>query len=438
MYDVIVIGGGPGGYRAAMELGKHSKSVLLIEKANVGGVCLNEGCIPTKSLLNSSKNGLAQCECQKKKTNDVKKLLSGLSYQFKRFGIAIVIGEAYIEGKRGDYFLVSADNVEYLCKKIIIATGSSNIIPPVPGLKEALDQGVAVDSTAFLKNLNEYPDNVVILGAGVIGIEFATILSNFGKKVVILEKTNNILGGRLGADSVNILSEALKKGNVLIKTGVNIEEIDGNTLIYQNTLSNTFDELSFDLIVIATGRKPNLKSYGLLNFGIDEDGHCLETNEKCETKIPGIYAVGDVNGKAMLAHAAFKESEVAVSNIIGSTESVNYQSMPYVVFSNPEVAFAGLSEKECQSMGLRYYAKKCSMSYSSMYSILNPNRQGLCKLLFDEKDIIIGAELVGNGCSEMIFVLADMIGRSETIDDIRRKIYPHPSLIEVIKEAVNS
>lgn len=434
MYDVIIIGGGPAGYRAALNLSKRNKRVLLIEKNKLGGTCLNEGCIPTKSILNSSHESISFNELVFKRDEDVKKLFRGLTYQIDNSGIDYINGEATIVAKNDNGVVVNTNDKEYCGENLIIATGSKQSVPNIDGLKDALDSGFAITNKELLSRQNDFPDKIAIIGGGVIGIEFATFLSNIGKKVTIFEYMPRLMNGLLDDDVETLLIDSLKKKGVNIVLNAKVQEID-NGIIYE--LNGEYNEFECDMVVLATGRVANVDGLGLDKIAISFQ-KCILTDECCKTNILGVYACGDVNGRSMLAHVAYKEAEVAADNICGINSSINYDNIPSVVFSDPEVAISGLSERECQTRGIDYYIKKCSMNYSSMYSIKNPSQKGLCKLIFNKNDELIGAQLIGNGASELIFVLYDMIDRKETVDFIKNKIYPHPSIVEIIKETLVS
>lgn len=431
-FNTIVIGGGPAGYRSALELAKKNKSVLMIEFDGLGGTCLNEGCIPTKSLLFSSQQkDISHSDMLKKKNNDVKKLQNGLLYQIKNSNIKTLRGYANIIGKEDDGFVVMVDNENYVGDHLIIATGSKTYIPNIPGLEKAMKIGLAITSKEVLKNDVELKNKIAIIGGGVIGIELAFYFSNIGKEVTILESKRSILHGLVDSDIIDILEEKMKSLGINIISDISIEEV-GDSIVY--SANGNYYELECEQMVVATGRIPSFDKKGIDAINVISDKSII-TNEKCETNIPGVYACGDVNGKLMLAHVAYKEAEVAVSNICGESMTINYNSMPSVVFSNPEIAFSGYTEEDCLKKGIEYSVSKCSMLFSSIYSIKYGNQKGFCKLIFNKSEQLIGAELVGNGSSELIFILSDYIEQGITRSEICKKVFPHPSIVEIIKEA---
>ena len=434
MYDVIIIGGGPAGYRAALTLAKKQKSVLLIEKNKLGGTCLNEGCIPTKSILFSSSQHMSFNQIIEKRDGDINKLLKGLTFQVNHSGVECIYGTAIIQGKDGSNFIVSVDDKQYIGESLIIATGSRNKSPIIEGLDNSFKNGFAITSSEFLTRKESFPDNIAIIGGGVIGLEFATFLSNLGKTVKVFEYTNHILNNCADDDVESLILSSLQKSNIEVLLHSDIQEIDEGIVYKYN---GQYLEYDCDLVVVATGRAANIENLGLEKIAVKAE-KCIITNYNSQTNIPNVYACGDVNGKSMLAHVAYKEAEVAVDNICGINSSIDYDCIPSVVFANPEIAFVGLSEKECEKRNIKHYVKKCSMYYSSMYSIKNANQNGVCKMIFDSNDVLIGAQLIGNGSSELIFVLADMIERKETIDTIKNKVYPHPSIVEIVKETIDS
>lgn len=434
-YDVIVLGGGPAGYRAALDLDKVGKTVLLIEEKNVGGTCLHRGCIPTKSLLNSVKNSNAAFnlpEIAHKKMKDINQLYRGLSFRIQHSGVTLLTGRGKI--KNAVDICVTVGENEYYANNLIIATGSSSSKLEIEGLKEAFAAGKVVYSDEFL-NFEDYPENIIVVGGGVIGIEFASYLSKLGKNVKILEYRDNILCDVLDDDVRDIFVNELKKRGISIETGIEIQEIDGSDIIYKKNA--IYEECSAELIIFAVGRKPNTDDIGVEECGIDMWKDCIVVDEFCRTCQPNVYACGDVIGKSMLAHTAYREAEVAVSNICGIKAEMNYDAIPSAIYSDPEVAVVGMTENNCKQRNILYYVKKASMLYSSRYLIEHGDCPGICKLVFRKTGELIGAQMVGNGSSEIVFTLADMIFNKLTEKDIREKIYPHPSTIEIIKEVIS-
>ena len=284
-----------------------------------------------------------------------------------------------------------SDSADY----IIIATGSDNKYLDIKGIQDAVISKKAVYSDGFL-TLEVYPQEITIIGAGIVGIEFASYLNMIGKKVCILESQKSILNGMLDNDVNTIFIKELNKQGIEILTNIHIEEVDGGTIIYKK--GDEYEECTSDLVVIAGGRIANIENIGLDDAEIKTDGKFVIVDEYCCTSNKKVYACGDVIGKSMLAHTAYREAEVVTDNICGINRKMEYYAIPSVIYSNPEIAVVGRTENELKNSKIKYYVK------------------------------------VGNGSSEIIFTLANMILNKQTETDIRNMIFPHPSNIEIIKE----
>jgi len=439
-FDAIIIGGGPAGYHAAMELSKNGKAVVVVEASGLGGTCLHRGCIPTKSLLYCAKHierNYDEKLINSKKKSDIQRLYKGLKYQIQQCGVKIIQGRGKLTSDRekNNLVCIEVDKEKYYADYVIITTGSDYKNLDIKGVQEAIALKRAVYSDAFLE-LEKYPDNITIIGAGVVGIEFASFLNMIGKKVCILESQKYILSGMLDDDVNALFIQELVRRGIEIITDIYIEEVDNSSVIYKK--NNEYEEYTSDLIVIASGRKANIEDIGLESAEVAVDAGYIWVDEHCCTSDKKIYACGDVIGKSMLAHSAYREAEVAVDNICGKDQKMDYSAIPITVYSNPEIATAGKTENELRKDKIKYYVKKKSMLYSSRYSIEHSEFPGLCKLIFDDTGVLVGAQMVGNGSSEIVFTLADMILTSQTERDIRNEIFPHPSIIEIIKETACS
>lgn len=434
--DVIIIGGGPAGYHAAIELSKTGKEVVIVEASKIGGTCLHKGCIPTKSMLYCAKQinkNFTQEYINLKKISDIQRLYKGLCGQIQQNAIKIIEGKGKIavDKENNNLLCIEANHERYYADYIIIATGSDNKYLDIKGIQDAVISKKAVYSDGFL-TLEVYPQEITIIGAGIVGIEFASYLNMIGKKVCILESQKSILNGMLDDDVNTIFIKELNKQGIEILTNIHIEEVDGGTIIYKK--GDEYEECTSDLVVIAGGRIANIENIGLDDAEIKTDGKFVIVDEYCCTSNKKVYACGDVIGKSMLAHTAYREAEVVTDNICGINRKMEYYAIPSVIYSNPEIAVVGRTENELKNSKIKYYVKKKSMLYSSRYAIENSECPGLCKLIFDVDKVLIGAQMVGNGSSEIIFTLANMILNKQTETDIRNMIFPHPSNIEIIKE----
>lgn len=437
MYDLIVIGGGPGGYSGALEAVKYGKKVLLIEKESLGGVCLNHGCIPTKSLLNSAK--------LYKKSSKIEHLgieISGIKYNFDRANhwkesvvstlrdnltslliqkkIEVVTGVAILE-KSGS---VCVGNDIYIGKKILLATGSSPSIPPIEGI----DNPFVLTSREILQ-LDKRPETLTIIGGGVIGVEFASYFSSIGTEVTIIEMDKRILPN-MDKRTAKILEKSL---NVTYHFNATVSKIDNNCLTFiEGDKSFT---ISSDVILLATGRVPNIKEFKEL--GIVEN-RAVKVNNKMETDIPGIYAVGDVTGLSLLAHSATYMAEIAVKNMYGEDIDIDLSVIPSVVYSDPELAGVGLGQDQAKKKGLKIIKNNFRLNQNGRYLAEDGKDDGLCSIIVDKDSMkIIGVHLVGTGVSEVLSSGIIAVKKGLTIDEFKAIVFPHPSLSEVVKDTLS-
>jgi dihydrolipoamide dehydrogenase len=440
MYDLIIIGGGPGGYISAERAGAMGKTVLLIEKAHLGGVCLNAGCIPTKTLLHSSKLyaqtakmadygvtvenplfDLTKAMAWKGKVIDT--LRKGIAYQMKRFGVEVLNAEATLK----DFNTVVADGKEYKGSNIILATGSSPFLPPIPGL-----DGDAVMTSTEILNIETMPESVIIIGGGYIGMEFASFFGNLGKKVTVVEMMDEIIPF-MDAQFSSLLRKSLKQVDFTL--GARVEKIEGKSLTYSK--DGKQETIKADIILASLGRKPNLEGTGFKEAGLDIGKQGIVVNEKMQTNLPGVYAIGDVTGKSLLAHSASRMGEVAVANMFGSRDRMRYHAVPWVVFTSPEVAGCGMSEEDAKNEGLEVEAAMMQMRASGRYLAEHAHERGICKVVADKKNgKILGVHMLGSGCSEMIFGAALMIESELRVKDIKEIVFPHPTVSEIMRDTI--
>ena len=440
MYDLIILGAGPGGYVAAERAGEKGMSVLLIEKAKVGGVCLNEGCIPTKTLLNSAKHyshtldstmfgvhsvgasfNLEEAQVWKNKVVETNR--KGILYLMDKYGVDLVYGTGIFND---DGSIQVGDN-NYAGKDIIIASGSSPFMPPIPGA----DSNAVLDSTALLE-ITKVPSSLVVIGGGVIGLEFASFFSMLGVKVDIIEMMDEI-APFMEPEFAKSMRRAMKK--VKFHLGAKVESIEGNKVNFVR--KGKEQQLETEIILMAVGRKPNLTDIGLEKLGIELNRTGIVVDEKMATSRSGIYAIGDVIGKSLFAHSASRMAEVVVNNITGEVDSLDYDIVPWAVYTHPEAASCGLTEAVAEKRGINIKTATLQMRISARYYAENGMTPGLCKVVVDgDTDKIIGIHLLGSPCSEMIFGAALMMQSGMTTSDIKHTIFPHPSVSEVIRETV--
>ena len=449
LFDLIVIGGGPGGYLAAERAAHGGLKVLLFEKRSLGGVCLNEGCIPSKALLNSAKTYEHALHAQDygvsctgvtidqkaviaRKARVVRTLVSGVKGKMKAAGVTVVMEEATIQGKDGEAFVVSAGGKTYGGKQLIIATGSSNAVPPLPGLRENLGDFVLTNREVL--ELQEIPKEFVVIGGGVIGLEMASYYSTVGSKVTVIEMLDHIAGAT-DREISSMLQKELEKKGITFLLGHKVQSVEPGK-VWAETPSGEKICVNADKVLLSIGRRANCTGLGLENIGVAFDRGITTDALGC-TNVPGVYAIGDVNGHHMLAHTAYREAEVAVSNILGKPDMTRYHANPSVIYTHPEIASVGKTEEECKDKGIDYEVQKLSMRYSGRFVAENEGADGLCKILVDKKKRnILGVHLIGAYTGEMIWGAAEMIEMQLRVTDARQIIFPHPTVCEIIRETL--
>lgn len=441
-YDLLVIGAGPGGYSSAIEAGKAGLKVAVFEKQQVGGTCLNVGCIPTKYLVdkaltmdrvrNLTGNGIfkdaglfSYKKIQSGKDDVVKKLTGGVTALFKANHIDLFLGEAVL----GKDNVVSCNGNQYKGKNIIIATGSHPFMIPIPGVENT------IDSTQAL-SLSRIPRRFCIIGGGVIGLELASAFQSFGSHVTVVEMLPEILP-KEQPEAVRILSNALKKHGLNIITGARVLSAEKNqnekTVSYEK--DGKTEVLSADEVLMAIGRKPTLDGIDARTIGLNLDGRgFINVNEKMQTNLNNVYAIGDVCGGYQLAHAAYAEGEVAVSNILGKDKSLDVSVMPRCVFTIPCFAAVGETSQEANAAGIETVVG--SFNYQGNGMALAEGASGSVFVIMDKKKkTTLGIQIVGENSSEMISFASSEVANHTSLAQWETKIVAHPSLSEMIKEA---
>ncbi|HMP76699.1 MAG TPA: dihydrolipoyl dehydrogenase [Kiritimatiellia bacterium] len=443
MHDLIIIGAGPGGYVAAERAGAKGLKVLLIENRKLGGVCLNEGCIPSKTLLNSAKifhyatHGAAYgvhakdvsfdwSAAQARKGNVMDTLRNGIAGLMKKFKVEVVTGTAQLAGGRA----VKVGDTTYEGKNILIATGSSPAKPPIPGA----DLPGVVDSTGIL-NLEKLPKSLVVIGGGVIGCEFACCFGSLGIPVTVIEMLPEICP-QVDAELARVLRSELAKKNITFHLGAKVLEITKDTVRFSK--DGKEESVARDVVLVSTGRTPNVMGLGLEAARVDFDKRGIKVDDRCATNQPGIYAIGDCTGRAWLAHTASRMGEVVVHNITGRPDVMRWNAIPGVVYTNPEVAVVGLTEAEAKAKGIPVKVAKRPMAASGRYLAEHtPDERGQAKvILHAETGVLLGAHVIGAACSEMIFGLAAMIETEVRAAEVEEIVFPHPTASEVMRDAI--
>ncbi len=444
MYDFAIIGGGPAGYTAAERASKAGLSVVLFEKNALGGVCLNEGCIPTKTLLYSAKlyqNALSSAKygiavgdvsfdfakISARKTKVVRKLNAGIRAKLQN--VTVVLGEATLKSA-DEIAKIECNGDFYEAKKVLLCNGSLVSIPPIKGT----ENGQFWTSREALQT-TEVPESIAIVGGGVIGMEFAALFSAFGSKVSVVEMATEILPGIDGEIASLLRAEYTKRG-VDFYLGAKVLELGDGCVKFADEMGEK--SISASQILLCVGRRPNLQNIDLDALHLQLAGRGLKVDEHMLTTNPIIYAAGDINGVSMLAHTAVREAEVAVAHLLGNDDCMRYDAVPSVVYTNPEVAGVGATEQSLQRAGIAYWVKKLPMAYSGRFVAENEGGNGLCKLFFDNESHLIGAHIIGNPASELIATAALAIEQHLAADEFGSIIFPHPSVGEILKETVHS
>lgn len=445
-YQVIIIGGGPAGYTAAEAAGKAGLSVLLIEKKNLGGVCLNEGCIPTKTLLYSAKTVDNARHASKyavnvsdvsfdlgkiiaRKSKVVRKLVLGVKSKLTSNKVVLVTGEAQIVGPGR----VRCGEEMYEGENLILCTGSETFIPPIPGIE-------TVDYWTHREALDnkELPASLAIVGGGVIGMEFASFFHSLGVEVTVIEMMDEILGGMDKELSALLRADYAKRGiKFLLSTKVVglAQSNEGTVVSYENAEGS--GSIVAQRLLMSVGRRPVTKGFGLENLDLEKtERGAIRVNSRMQTSLPDVYVCGDLTGFSLLAHTAVREAEVAVHTILGKEDEMSYRAIPGVVYTNPEIAGVGETEESATAKGLTYRVVKLPMAFSGRFVAENEGVNGVCKLLIGENEQIIGAHVLGNPASEIIVLAGTAIELGLTAAQWKKIVFPHPTVGEIFREAL--
>lgn len=449
--DLIIIGGGPAGYHAALVAANSGIKVSLFEGKRLGGTCLNEGCIPSKSLLHTAKvfeytkegarygvsvEGVKvnHQSAVKNKDRIVKALVQSISDSLKKSGVNVIPENAVILGKEDGLFCVGSDNHSLKSSKLLICTGSESAFPPIKGIKEATEKGFAITSSEILL-LNDVPERLLVLGGGIIGLEMAQYYAAVGSSVKVVEMLDHI-GGNIDMELSQILKREMEKKGIEFVLGARVKAISEKGLEVE--MGEESQLVEGDLVLVSTGRKPRVNNIGFESIGLDISKGRIITNEYMESNVEGVYAAGDVNGMSMLAHTAYREAEVAISNILGKKEAMNYDAIPSVIYTNPEVAWVGETEESLTEQGKAYESIKLPMMLSGRYAVEGGTPRGIIKCSKDkETNTLLGVHAIGNGASEFIFGAVMAIENGITTDRLGKTVFPHPTVGEVLRESFN-
>ncbi|MDO5444366.1 MAG: dihydrolipoyl dehydrogenase [Eubacteriales bacterium] len=449
-FDVIVIGAGPGGYLAAERAGQAGLKALLIEKQHIGGTCLNEGCIPTKTLLRSSKLYHASVTGQPyavtvegakvdhsavvaRKRAVTASLVAGVKAGLKAAKVKTVEAEAIITGRDADGFAVTAAGETYHGKNLILATGSHPIVPGIPGLADAIKEGFVLTSTEMLE-IDSVPSKLCVVGGGVIGLEMATYFAQLGSEIEIVEAAGKV-AGNLEADATDVIVKGCEA--LGMKFHINTKAVSFGKDSVQVECAGKQEEIKCDKVLLCIGRAANTEGYGLESIHVPVENRAIKVDEYCLTGIPGVYAIGDCNGTGMLAHVAYRQAEVAINHILGKEDPMRWAVVPSLVHTEPEAAFTGMTVEEAKAKGIDAVGVKLTMNYSGLYLAENENGTGIMKATFDKKKkTMIGATIVGGPASELITICSMMIDNELPVERMKSYVFPHPTCAEIIREAI--
>ncbi len=447
-YDIVIVGGGPGGYVAAIKAAHLGAKVALIEKERLGGLCLNWGCIPTKTMLRSaklyqdilraeefgltgidkSKVGVDWTSLLRRKDEVVEKLVGGIYVLFRKNKIDLFEGKAIVKNRNE----VEVNGEVIVGKNLILATGSVSNFPPIPGLDQALSSGRAITSKEAIQ-LDRIPQKLVIVGGGVIAVEFATLFHTLGVKVTLLQRSEHILSGAEREMAITLERHLIQEG-VQIVTSTKMKSITEDGI----TVEHGGEDRTFrgDKYLISLGVKAQLDGLEGLPLELDRKGFVV-TNERLETNIKGVYAVGDMNGKFPLAHVASAEGIVAVENIMGINSSLNYDIIPFCIYTFPEIASVGLTEEQAKSAGYDVTVSKFPLTANGK-AMAEGETLGFVKIISENQyGEILGTHIMAGHATDMISEAIMAMQIEGTVYDVAKAIHPHPTLSEIVMEAAH-
>lgn len=446
-YDLAIIGGGPAGYTAAEKAGKAGLKTVIFEKNNLGGVCLNEGCIPTKTLLYSAKTysnalhagkyGVAAsgvsadiAKIAARKGKVVRKLVLGIKSKLTAAGVEIVAGEARIVDKN----TVECNGQTYACARMIVCTGSETFIPPIDGIGTVpyWTHRDALDCKAL-------PQSLAIVGGGVIGMEFAAYFSTLGTKVTVIEMMDEIIGTMDSEIAAALRAEYAKRGvTFLLQTRVTAVRNGDEGITVDYETADGAGSVTAEKLLMSVGRRPVTTGFGLENLGLaTDDRRRIAVDKHMMSSVEGVYVCGDLNGNSLLAHTAVREAEVAVNHILNLDDEMSYAAIPGVVYTNPEVASVGMTAAQAAAAGIECREAKLPMAFSGRFVAENEGVNGICKVVIGNDGKILGAHVLGNPASEIITLAGMAITMGLTAEQWARTVFPHPTVGEIFKEAVS-
>ncbi|MBU5312849.1 dihydrolipoyl dehydrogenase [Tissierella carlieri] len=447
-YDLVVLGGGPGGYVAAIKAAQLGAKVALVEKEKLGGVCLNWGCIPTKTMLKTAKLykdilrgeefGIVGIDTDnikvdwnsllKRKDKVVNQLVSGIYTLFKKNKIDLYEGMGTVLNRNE----IRINDEVLWGKNLIIATGAKENFPSIEGLEDMVRSGKVINSKGAL-SLSEIPKELVVVGGGVIAVEFATLFNSLGSKVTLIQRSSRILTS-VESEMALTLEKHLKREGINILTDTKLKSISENGVLFEHKGQDKI--VKGDKYLVSLGLKPQLNGIEKLNLKLDSKGF-VETNEKLETSLDGVYAIGDLNGKFALAHVASAEGVVAAENIMGKKSTINYNIVPACIYTFPELASVGLTEEEAKAQGYDVIVSKFPLAANGK-ALSEGETLGFVKIIADKKyGEILGTHIMASHATDMISEAVVAMQIEGTVYDIAKAIHPHPTLSEIMMEAAH-
>lgn len=444
-YQIIVIGAGPGGYETAIKAAQLGKKTAIVEEKHFGGVCLNEGCIPTKTLIRTANlyseireagnfgiTGIDRAAVQvdmarlkQRKTEIVKTLVSGVESLLKRNKVTVIQGRAGFK----DQHTILVDGNTYTADYFIVATGSSVFMPPfIP-----IENSDNVMTSKEVLNLEYLPESAAIIGGGVIGIEFAHVFSRLGVKVTVIELMDHILP-MVDEEVADMVKNRMQKNGVTFYNRAKVQQVKDNQVIYE--LDGRQETVKAEVVLMAVGRIPNTEGLHAAEIGLEFEKQAIKTNEYLQTNMDHIYAIGDVNGKVMLAHTASHEGFTAVEHICGGHQKMSYDKVPSCIYLDPEVASIGLTEKQAMDQGHQISVGRFPMMANGK-SMVEGDTDGMVKIILDQElGEILGAHLYGRHVTDMIGEMSAAMSLEATAEEVLSAIHPHPTVSEAMAEGL--
>jgi dihydrolipoamide dehydrogenase len=449
MYDLIVLGGGPAGGNAAERAAGKGLKTLLVEERFLGGVCLNEGCIPSKALLHCAKLyqhakssaafGVTAHDVRfdlgvamERKNKLVAKIRKASENSKKRGKVDVAFARGEIAGRQAEGFRLTAGEQSYEGRRLLLTTGSEAIRIPIPGA----DQPFVMTNREIL-DIDHVPRRLAIIGGGVIGLEFATFFSEIGVEVTVIEMLPAIAGA-LDDEIRGILQKTLEKKGVTFKLKARVTEIGDKRVMYE-TEDGARESLEADVVLMSVGRRPRTSGIGLETIGVECDAHAVKVDAQGRTSVQNVFAAGDINGRSMLAHTASREAEVCVDAMLGKRCVMRYDAIPNVIYTHPEVASTGLTKKEALARGYDAIVGNLPLAFSGRYLAETEHGRGVVKAVIDKDyGTILGVHMIGGECSEMIPVACAMVEAELRVRDVEDIVFPHPTVVETMKDAIVS